>query len=41
MHGQTETPNASVQTIEFDPSCSGETHSNRPSADPRNVNIKR
>ena len=37
MHGQPKTPNASTQAIEFDPSCSGQTHSNRSCADPRNV----
>ena len=41
VHGLTETPNASTQAIKFDPSCSGQTHSNRPSADPRNVDTER
>ena len=38
---ETETPNASTQAIEFDPSCSGQTYSNKPCADPRNVDIER
>ena len=28
------------QAIEFDPSCSGQTHSNRSCADPRNVDTE-
>ena len=39
MHGGIETPNASTQAIEFDPNCSGQTHSNGPCADPTNVGI--
>ena len=39
VHGRTETPKASTQ--EFDPSCSGQSHSNRPCADPRNVDTER
>ena len=39
MHGRTETPNASTQAIEFDPSCSGQTHSNRSCADPTSADI--
>ena len=40
MHGQTKTPNATKQAVEFDPSSSGQTHSNRPCADPRNVDTE-
>ena len=36
MHGRNETRNAIAQAIEFDPSCSGQAHSNRFCADPRN-----
>ena len=38
--GRTETPNTSTQAIEFDPCCSGQTHSNRSCADPRNVDTE-
>ena len=41
VHGQTETPNASTQAIEFDPGCFGKTHSNRSCADPRIVDTER
>ena len=41
VHGRTETPNASTHVIEFNSSCSGQTHSNRPCADLRNVDIER
>ena len=41
VHGRTETPNASTQAIEFGPSCSGRTHSNKSCADPRNVDTER
>ena len=34
-------PNASMQAIEFDPSCSGQTHFNRFYADPKNVDTER
>ena len=40
MHGRTKTTNASTQAIEFDPSCSGQTHSNESCADPRNVDTE-
>ena len=36
-----KTLNASTQATEFDPSCFGQTHSNRPCADPRNVDTER
>ena len=36
-----KTPNISTQAIEFDPSCSGQTNSNGPCADPRNVDTER
>ena len=41
VHGRTETPNACTQATEFDPSCSGQTHSNGSCADPRNVDNER
>ena len=41
VHEQTETPNASTQAIEFDPSCADQTHFNGSCADPRNVDIER
>ena len=34
-------PTLSTYAIEFDPSCSGQTDSNKSCADPRNVDIKR
>ena len=30
MHGQMESPNTSPQTIELNPNCLGQAHSNRP-----------
>ena len=40
MHGRTKTRIASTQAIEFDLGCSGETHSNMPCADLKNVDIE-
>ena len=34
MHGRMESPNTSPQTIEVNPSCSGQAHFNRPGTGP-------
>ena len=41
VHGRIETPNASKQAIDFDLSCSGQTHFNRPYVDLKNVDKER
>ena len=38
---ETKRPTPLRKAIEFDPGCSGQTHSNRPCADPRNVHTER
>ena len=34
VHGRMESPNTSLQAIEFNPSCSGQAHSNMLGTDP-------